>query len=409
VKRNDSELIRKIQLLSIAALACYPLHWICAAWRGGAFMGFTWLFSLAFVLLGTIALFVPGNLRIAYGSAFCLAAFAGCWLLCKPELRVDALLQTSLFAVQLFWSLQIASWDRKTEIPGYCITLGIAAHLVGQIMLLTQWGTRYPGWMLRLSLYAFVLMTMLSANRASLIVASGKRGSVPASIGRRNALLVLSVFGISLLGGLIPSAFVLVKDVLMRAVQWFAGVIARLLARAEPTGGESYDASVPEPQEAYGEGGGRELNLPPFLETLILYIGAAISVAFMLWILYRICKKIVKAARDGWNLFGRFLTAASEDYVDEVTDTRDMGSSEKLRDRRKIPRRYREDPTLPPGEQVRRRFRYMKQMHPEWSDGSTARENLPEEAAAVYERARYSEHPVSPEEAARFHQNLSGL
>jgi len=48
-------------------------------------------------------------------------------------------------------------------------------------------------------------------------------------------------------------------------------------------------------------------------------------------------------------------------------------------------------------------------MHPEWSDGSTARENLPEEAAAVYERARYSEHPVSPEEAARFHQNLSGL
>jgi len=129
----------------------------------------------------------------------------------------------------------------------------------------------------------------------------------------------LSVFGISLLGGLIPSAFVLVKDVLMRAVQWFAGVIARLLARTESTGGEAYDASVPEPQEVYGEGGGRELNLPPFLETLILYIGAAISVAFMLWILYRICKKIVKAAREGWILFGKFLTAASEDYVDEVT------------------------------------------------------------------------------------------
>lgn len=409
MKRNKSELLRKIQLLSVVALTVYPLHWIVAAWRGGALLGYTWLFPLVFVLLGTIGLFVSGKLRIAYGVASCLGTFAASYLLCKPEFRMEVFLQLILFAAQLLWSLQIASWDRKTEIPGFCTGLGVAVHLVGQVLLLTEWGERYPGWMLRLSFYAFVLMSMLSVNRASLAVASGKRGLAPASIGRRNVLLILIVFLLSLVGGLIPSAFVFVKDALMSALKWVAGIIAGLLERAERTGGEPYDEAASAPQEAFGEGGGRSLNLPPILETVILYIGAMISVALLLWVLYRVCNKILKAAREGWNLFGKFLSAASEDYVDEITDTRDAGSSENFRTRRRISRRYREDLTLPPEEQVRRRYRHMKLMHPEWSSGSTAREKLPEETAAIYERARYSEHPVSAEEAVRFHQRLNEL
>ena len=39
---------------------------------------------------------------------------------------------------------------------------------------------------------------------------------------------------------------------------------------------------------------------------------------------------------------------------------------------------------------------------PQWTSSSTARENLPENAAALYERARYSEHPISSEDADSF-------
>ena len=409
MKRNYSELLRKIQLLSVVAFSAYPLHWICAAWKGGGLIAYTWLFSLTFLLLGTLALFVPGKLRIAYGVVACIVAFVVSYLLCGAALRMDLLLQLTLFALQLLWSLQIASWDRRTEIPGFCISLGIVAHLAGQVLLLAQWGELYPGWVLKLSLYAFVLMTMFSANRASLVLASGKRGSVPASIGRRNVLLGLAIFVLSLAGGLIPSAFMLVKDGLMKALLWISGTIAQLLARMDTSGGEPYEGTVSTPQEAVGEGGGRALNLPPVLETIILYIGAAISVALLLWVVYRVVRKLMKAAKESWNLFGKFLSSASEDYVDEVTDTRDIGSSENIRARRRIPRRYREDPSLPPEEQVRRRYRHMKLTHPEWSPGSTAREKLAEAAAAVYERARYSEHPVSAEEAALFHRNLEDL
>lgn len=409
MKRNYNELLRKIQLLSVVAFTVYPLHWICAAWKGGDLIAYTWLFSLTFLLLGTLALFMPGKLRIAYGVAVCIVTFAVSYLVCGMELRMDLLLQLTLFSLQLLWSLQIASWDRRTEIPGFCISLGIVAHLVGQILLLAQWGELYAGWMLKLSFYAFVLMTMLSANRASLVLASGKRGSVPASIGRRNVLLVVSVFVLSLAGGLIPSAFVLVKDTLMKALLWISGTIAQILSRVDTSGGEPYDETASRPQEAVGEGGGYALNLPPILETIILYIGAAISVAFLLWAAYRVIRKLMKAARESWNLFGKYLSAASEDYVDEITDTRDTGSSENIRVRRRIPRRYREDPSLPPEEQVRRRYRHLKLTHPEWSPGSTAREKLPKSAAAVYERARYSEHPVSAEEAALFHRDLEEL
>lgn len=409
MKRNYNELLRKIQLLSVVAFTVYPLHWICAAWRGGDLIAYTWLLSFAFLVLGTLALFVPGKLRIAYGVAACVVTCAGSYLLCGTELRMDLLLQLTLFALQLLWSLQIASWNRRTEIPGFCISLGIVAHLVGQVLLLAQWGELYAGWMLKLSFYAFVLMTMLSANRASLVLASGKRGSVPASIGRRNVLLVVSVFVLSLAGGLIPSAFVLVKDTLMKALLWISGTIAQFLSRVDTSGGEPYDETASRPQEAVGEGGGYALNLPPILETIILYIGAAISVAFLLWAAYRVIRKLMKAARESWNLFGKYLSAASEDYVDEITDTRDTGSSENIRVRRRIPRRYREDPSLPPEEQVRRRYRHLKLTHPEWSPGSTAREKLPKSAAAVYERARYSEHPVSAEEAALFRRNLEDL
>ena len=143
-------------------------------------------------------------------------------------------------------------------------------------------------------------------------------------------------------------------------------------------------------------------QLHPVLETLILYIGAAISVAFMAMILFRIGKKLVRSLRGSWDLLGKFLSASSEDYVDEVIDIRDTGSAERIIRKKRRRVRFKDDPALSPGERVRRRYRFLRHDHNDWVPGATARENLPVHAADIYEHARYSERAISAEDAKAF-------
>ena len=57
---------------------------------------------------------------------------------------------------------------------------------------------------------------------------------------------------------------------------------------------------------------------------------------------------------------------------------------------------------MPPDQRIRDRYQRLMQKHPEWDSGSTARENLPESAAPLYERVRYSPYPVTEEDAQQF-------
>jgi hypothetical protein len=218
---------------------------------------------------------------------------------------------------------------------------------------------------------------------------------------QRNTLLVLALFGISLLGGLLPSAISIVKDAIVDVLQWAGTVIEKLFSRIAPEPGNVTQQMSPElSQVAQGSGGMR--MLPPILETIILYIGAAISVIFLGMILFRIGKKLLRFARESWDIFGKFLSAASEDYVDEVTDIRDTGSVEQLSHRKRRRIRYKDDPSLSPTEQVRRRYQHLKHAHTDWMPGTTAREKLPVQAASIYEKARYSEWNISSEDAKVF-------
>jgi len=338
----------------------------------------------------------------------CLGVLMGCWLLFPATIRLESILQALLFSVQLFLCLQTAGWDRSMEIPGGVLGFGVAVHVTGQVLLLTDWGAGYPGWMLRLSLYGFTVFAMLSSNRRTLNTAYGKWGTVPISLSRRNALLVVGLSVIALLGSMIPSAAVFLQDVIVKALRWIGAFAAALFSKLD---GPSADAAAEDIPAAMGPGGdnGRMLVLPPLLEKIILFIGALLSIAFLAYILWRVGKKIVKAVRDGWDAFGKFLSGASEDYVDEVSDTRDTGTSERLTRRSRKPSRYREDPTLPPDQQIRSRYRYIMGRHPEWAPGATAREKLPEDAAAVYERTRYSSHGASAEDVLRFKESLGNL
>ena len=92
-----------------------------------------------------------------------------------------------------------------------------------------------------------------------------------------------------------------------------------------------------------------------------------------------------------------------EDFQDEITDTREDGESEHFRGKAKAAK-----PILPmtgkmtPTEQIRYRYRRLAEKHPEWKHSHTARENLPKAAAQLYERARYSDHVITEQDAETF-------
>ena len=401
MKMNRSEWFRKMQLLLAVILATYPLHWLISAWLDSSRIGTVWLFSAAVMLVGGIVLVVPGKLRPVIGIAVCLMLFAGSFLPDTTNGKWLWFLASVLSCVQIFWSLPLASSDNKTELPGYWISVGITTHVTTQVLLLTDWAVELPGWMLRLSFFGYVLIVMLSVDRHSLVVASGKRKAVPAGLKRRNMLLTVALFGISLLGGLLPSAIGIVKDVIVEGLRWMGDMVEKLLSRVSGDAANAAQQTASEVPQV-GPAGGQMRQLPPVLETIILYIGAAISVAFLAMILFRTGKKLVRFVRGSWDLLGKFLSASSEDYVDEVTDIRDTGSAEHIIHKKRRRIRYKDDPSLSPGERVRRRYQFLRHDHSDWLPGATAREKLPGRAADIYEHARYSERTISDEDAKRF-------
>lgn len=401
MKANIYERLRKLQLLVAVTMAVYPIHWLAAGWLGGTYIGVCGLFSLFSIMAGCIAFSVPGKLRPVFGITVCLFLLAGAVFFGRESGLLLWTAQALIAWVPILWSLPAASRSGSAELSGYWISFGITMQVIGQIVLLTDWAVGYPGWMLRLSFFIYILLVMLSVNRQSLLEASGKRRSVPGSLKRRNMLLTGILFSVSLLGGLLPSAVSTVKELLLTGLRWVAEKLEQLLSKIG-SGAGNVSAHTEEAFSPTVIDAGTVLQLHPVLETVILYIGAMICVGFSGLLLFQLGKKLVRFAQDSWDLVGRFFSVSAEDYVDEVSDTRDVGEAEQTRSRKHRRSRYREDPTLPPSEQIRRRYQYLKHDHKDWVPGATAREKLPAPAAKIYEYARYSERGVSPEDARTF-------
>ena len=86
------------------------------------------------------------------------------------------------------------------------------------------------------------------------------------------------------------------------------------------------------------------------------------------------------------------------DYVDQVEDVRD--SRQTLRIRRVHRDRGGEND---PRQRVRAAFRRLQKRHGEWTPSRTARACLNDtDMASIYEKARYSSHDVTGEEAGKF-------
>ena len=103
------------------------------------------------------------------------------------------------------------------------------------------------------------------------------------------------------------------------------------------------------------------------------------------------------------------MQAASEDYQDEISDTREGGERKRLFRkfvRKPDPLKGIDAAKLPPRERVRFYYLRARLRHPGWVPEQTAREHLPADAAEIYERARYSAHEVRESDASRFQEKV---
>ena len=134
----------------------------------------------------------------------------------------------------------------------------------------------------------------------------------------------------------------------------------------------------------------------------VIRFGCLVAVALIILILHRVVKLLVWLLKKLWKGMGRFATAVAQDYEEEITDTRAERAAKRNINTPRNQNSNRKKQDLDPRQQVRDRYRWLLRKHRRWGVDSTARENLSAEAAEVYERARYSDHPVSKEDASQF-------
>lgn len=404
---KPKELLRKGQLILLMACGIYPVVMVLLKSFAPALLGLGWLFPTVYGVMAMIAIQIKGSVRLGAGFAMAAGFTAAAFLLAPGDCRIGAAAAALVAGVLLMMSLKMGGWSVRQEVPVMWIAVCMLCHLAGQMVIRTDMVSGelllepYRAGIMA-ALMAFVLLTLMSMNRNGLMAASGKRQSVPGSMYHKNVLLILGMFALAVLASLLPSVLSSVMDVIERGLVWLVEFVSRLIPDTELNQVEDITSVVETLPEGYG-GGGQELRLDPGVEKFMAACGAVITVVLVAMLAYRIFRILKEKIREMLLSLGKFAASASEDYIDEVTDTREDITAEQLEKKRRPARMPLMEPrNLSPEEKVRFRYRRLLLKHPEWDAGATARETLAPDAAQLYERARYSGQNVTEAEAEAF-------
>ena len=389
----NREIMRKLQFPLMLALLLYP---ICALGLGYADMEllkWRWLLPGLFLVFSCLAMPVPGKLRMGLGAAGAAALVLLGGFLANRGMNWKIWLLGICSAAVLLWSMKIGGWKNDREIDVFWILGGMASQFAVRVIMVAMENTRgltLEGilWELNLAFFAFVILGMFSMNRNALNSASLGRTSASRSMRRKNVLMILAVFVIALLISLLPvfvTAAQWVSEKIGKAVMWFSSLFGGDAVGALPP-----DAPAPESDA-------EAMVFSPYVILAGKVIAFAI-IAFIAVQLFLALKEFVKRILDR---LSSFTTDATEDFVDEVSDIREE-EDHQVRTRRMLRSEERDLDGLNPVQQVRRQYRRLLRFHRDWGDARTARDNIPEELAEIYEQARYSGMDVTQEQANAF-------
>ena len=402
---NIREFIRKSQFPILLALGTYPMVAVLLMFIAPELLHYGWLFPGAYAALSIVMLVLPGKPRILLCVCGALLLTLPCGLLLQGKGRDVTLLIGVLYAALLFWSLYLPGWESQTELSAGWLCSCFAIGLIGCFFAWFDPHFKPAAWGIRFSFLGFVLLAMLSMNRGSLNLAVGDTRSFTAPMRRKNLLLTVGMFGIALALAAIPWLY----DLLETGFGWIVRLITilqNMLTQPEETTEQTLMETTMIPTSAENwrdvllEGmqtqRASEQTLAIMTAVVLVVVIPALSFA-----LYRLGKWLVKKLHRLIVLVEQAANTQQADFVDEITDTREDTRRERVRDKkRRNPMPWLRNMT--PAERIRYRYRRLLTKHPEWKDHETARENLPEEAAQLYERARYSDHPITVGDADRF-------
>ena len=398
------EFFRKAQFLVLMALGTYPICACVLVFVAPELLPYLWLLPLCYGVLGMLSFALPGKLRLPLGILGAVLFLVPCVLWLEGNARNMMLTFSFGYGALLLWSVRIPGWEPDQEIPAGWLGGGLAILLFGCLLSFYEPRLDSVAAGIRVSLFVFVFLAMLSLNRSSLILAAGGRRGFSTAMRHKNVLLTVGMFAIAVAVALIPSVFQLIQQLVHwigQAFLWLQQQLPEETIAETTTIATTVESSTGEGMEVLFEG----------LEThrtsqATYFMMAVIALAFIVpvgcYSLYKLFTAIYALIKRVVADIAVNATTQTEEFQDEITDTRDDAESEHYRGDRekKVP-----GPNLgkmTPADQIRYRYRRLSAKHPEWKEHRTARENLPEAAAQLYERARYSDHPITEQDAENF-------
>lgn len=416
-KRDWRESLRKMQMPLEIFFGFAPVPLLMGAIITPDAWAMPLITPAVYVLWAWLLIFVPGKLRVPLGVLGCLAVIAVAVLTMPVFTSAAAVLLPILFAAMLFYSWRIGSFGPDDELSLAIPAVSVVAHVVTQFLILadTRLGEDALYAMIRtpliLSFLFFMLFAILSMNRDSMQRAVNGGSRAPKKLRRRNILLSLIAMAIAVGVAAIPAiieAATKLWDFIWKtigdAVMWLLNAMGNRETASSRGEGSREPGGLPISMETS--------PLAEFLDKLAVILAAIALLIFLVWalrVLYRHLKKLFRFIADRMK---QYAQSTSEDYVDEITDLRDeSGARDSVLDslRKRFTQPRVDEKSLPPRERIRFLYKKLNRKHAEWHVSATARENIPGSAAALYERARYSAHPVTEEDADRFRANTKGV
>lgn len=366
------------------------------------------VFPALYVLTSLFCIAAGGKRRLLWGMLSAVLIGIAAFFLCPWRESWQTLLVPAGCIVILFFTLPMAGWgfDREPPTPIWFILVFI--HMFGQVVCFFDMKDLYtPAEPAMLWCFlVFGALHLLALNRESLVSGAAKGRQAPVGMQRKNRLMTAALMALIVLVSAIPA----IAEFLAAAWEWLKqafGAILRFL-----------NSLLPEEKPVTGSAGGGGDGMmmfgepsPPsafalFMEKVAIVAAILIGAVLLFFALRFLGRRLRALMKRLWALMNRYAHAASEDYVDEIADTRDGGEDSSTGPRQMFRRLFQQvnEEKLSPTERIRYRYSRLLHRHQDWQPGSTARENLAEEAAGIYERARYSTQTVSPEEAEQFAQ-----
>lgn len=413
MKLNTTDFGRKLQHPLLLALGSVPLALIIVLNFAPDRWTRAWCFPAAFVLLAWGCILIPGRKRLAAGVVSAALVALQIFIL-PPRGQIGLLLLAAMNILLLFVSLPIGGWPRHQELNVGWHVGGVLTHVLLQFLIngskLMGDGIHDPAQTpLLVNFLCYAVLVLLAMNRSSLEAAAQSRRQVPVLMRRQNVIITVALLAVGVGVAAIPAVGRLLSaawEGLMRLIVWLVEMLMRLYPQADSAAG--------------GDGGMGDMGLgfgeaaPPSALAVLLEkvigVAAVIVIIIAVILLIRVgWKKLRRLLRYLWQRLSQYGMAASEDYEDEITSTRDEEGVQResvfSRLRRMAPQ---DEKDLTPAQRVRSRYRRLKQRR-RWSEAATARETLPAEAANLYERARYSGQEITETEAESFREGTKKL